>query len=67
MGPLIYLSSPDKWTLALALDSFKGQYGALHVEQLMACSVVMMLPCLVLFFICQKYFIRSVVLTGIKG
>ncbi|HEX7009711.1 MAG TPA: carbohydrate ABC transporter permease [Phycisphaeraceae bacterium] len=67
MGPLIYLNSPDHYTLALALNSFNGQYGVQHVNLLMAASVVTALPCIVLFFAAQKYFVESVAMTGMKG
>jgi multiple sugar transport system permease protein len=66
MSPLIYLNDPAKRTLALALDSFMGQYGLTDANLLMAASVVCMLPCIVLFFACQKYFVDSVAMTGGK-
>jgi len=66
LGPLIYLNSPINRTLALALNAFKGQYGTSDAQLLMAASVVCMLPCVLLFFACQKYFIESVATTGGK-
>jgi len=66
MTPLIYLNDPAKGTLALALNSFMGQYGLTDANLLMAGSVVCMLPCIVLFFACQKYFVESVAMTGGK-
>jgi ABC-type glycerol-3-phosphate transport system permease component len=66
MGPLIYLNSPENRTLALALNAFKGQYGVSNVHLLMAASVVTMLPCVVLFFAMQRYFVESVATTGMK-
>ena len=66
MGPLIYLNDPGKRTLALALNSFMGQYGVTDAHLLMAGTIVCMLPCVVLFFACQKYFIESVAMTGGK-
>jgi multiple sugar transport system permease protein len=66
LGPLIYLSSPAKRTLALGLYAFQGQY-ATDWNYLMAASTVVMLPPLVLFFIGQKYFIQGVVISGVKG
>lgn len=66
MGPLIYLSSPDKRTLALALWAFQGQYST-DWHLLMAASTVVMMPLLVLFFVAQKYFIQGVVISGVKG
>ena len=67
MGPLIYLNSTENRTLTLALNGFKGQYGAMEAHHLMAASVVCMLPCIVLFFAAQRYFVESVSMTGLKG
>jgi ABC-type glycerol-3-phosphate transport system permease component len=66
LGPLIYLNSPGNRTLALALNAFKGQYGITDAHLLMAASVVCMMPCVLLFFACQKYFVQSVATTGGK-
>ena len=66
LGPLIYLSSPAKRTLALGLYAFQGQYST-DWNYLMAASTVVMLPLLVLFFVGQRYFIQGVVISGVKG
>ena len=66
LGPLIYLSTPAKRTLALGLYAFQGQY-ATDWNYLMAASTVVMLPLLILFFIGQRYFIQGVVISGVKG
>lgn len=67
MGPLIYLNSPQNRTIALALNVFRGQYGVSDAHLLMAASVVCMLPCVILFFAAQKYFVESVAMTGLKS
>ena len=67
MAPLIYLNSPSNRTLALALNVFRGQYGVSDAHLLMAASVVTMLPCIILFFAMQKYFVESVAMTGLKS
>jgi ABC-type glycerol-3-phosphate transport system permease component len=67
LGPLIYLNSPENRTLTLALNAFKSQYGTTDVQLLMAASVVCMIPCVVLFFAAQKYFVESVAMTGLKS
>lgn len=67
LGPLIYLNSPQNRTLALALNAFNGQYGLSDAQLLMAASCVTMLPCIILFFAAQKYFVQSVAMTGLKG
>lgn len=67
LGPLIYLNSPDMRTLTLALNAFNGQYGTTSVQLLMAASFVTMLPCILLFFAAQRYFVQSTAASGLKG
>jgi len=67
LGPLIYLNSPENRTLALALNAFRGQYGISDAHLLMAAAVVCMLPCIVLFFAAQRYFVESVATSGLKS
>lgn len=66
LGPLIYLSDSNKFTLALGLASFRGMYNA-QWGYLMAASTAIVAPIIVLFFIGQRYFIEGITLTGIKG
>jgi len=65
-GPLIYLNTPAKRTIALALNSFSGQYGVADANLLMTASVASMAPCVILFFALQKYFAESMARTGGK-
>ncbi|MFC4598633.1 MULTISPECIES: carbohydrate ABC transporter permease [Cohnella] len=66
LGPIIYLNSDDKFTLALGLATFKGLYNA-QWGYLMAASAAIVAPILLLFFVAQRYFIEGITLTGIKG
>ncbi len=66
LGPLIYLSDKDKYTVSLGLALFRGEYNA-EFGGLMAASTVMMLPVVILFFLTQRTFIQGITLTGIKG
>jgi len=66
MGPLIYLTNPSLKTVSLGLQFFLGQYGA-QWNQLMAVSVVMTAPVVLLFFFAQRYFIHGIVMTGMGG
>ncbi len=65
-GPLIYLTEPKKYTIALGLRAFQG-YSGVQWNLLMAASVVVALPTLILFFCFQNYFVKGITLTGIKG
>lgn len=64
--PLIYLTTDSKKTLALGLRFFQGQFGS-DVHLLMAASTLILLPCLLIFLFAQKYFIRGIAMSGIKG
>lgn len=66
LGPLIYLSDKDRYTVSLGLALFQGEYNA-EFGGLMAASTVMMLPIIILFFFTQRTFIQGITLTGIKG
>ena len=64
--PLIYLHSPEHWTLAVGLQTFNALY-AVNTHYIMAASVVMILPPILLYFLAQRVFTQGVVFTGIKG
>jgi multiple sugar transport system permease protein len=66
-GPLLYTSDePANWPVAVGLASFRSLH---HVEWnlVMAATVLVMLPVIVLFFFAQKAFVEGVTLTGVKG
>lgn len=68
MGPLIYLHSDEQATLAVALNSFRNQYGGLEdVHLLMAASLVTMVPCIIIFAAAQRQFIEGLARGGVKG
>ncbi|MBN2447807.1 MAG: ABC transporter permease subunit [Phycisphaerae bacterium] len=67
LGPLLYINSDQKQTIALGLQSFKSAYQFHDPQVLMAASVMMLIPTIVLFFLAQKAFIRGVVVSGVKG
>ena len=64
--PLIYLHSPDNFTLALGLRLFQGE-SSTSWNLLMAASLLTMLPVIILFFVSQRYFIQGIVFTGVKS
>lgn len=66
-GPLIYLNSNSKMVVAVALRLFAIPGAQLPIHLLMAASVVSVLPVIIVFLICQRYFIRGIALTGLKG
>jgi multiple sugar transport system permease protein len=66
LGPLIYLSDQNLYTLSLGLQQYSSQYGR-EWGLLMAASVLITLPIILLFFFLQKTFVQGITLTGIKG
>jgi ABC-type glycerol-3-phosphate transport system permease component len=65
-GPLVYLNRADILTLSVGLQAFR----TFHASQwglLLAASVIMTAPVILLFFVAQKYFIEGITLTGIKA
>jgi ABC-type glycerol-3-phosphate transport system permease component len=72
-APLIYLNTPDKWTLALAIKTWEltQQSGLGYKPQpynhIMAIATLITLVPMVMFFFTQRYFVQGVVVSGIKG
>jgi multiple sugar transport system permease protein len=68
-GPLIYINSPQNATLTLGLHLMKSQIlgsGTIEWNTLMAASLLVMLPNVLLFFFAQKHFIKGITLGGQK-
>lgn len=66
MWPLIVLNSESKFTLPIGLAYFKSVYGT-DYSLLMAASLMMILPILLVFIFNQRFFVEGIKLTGIKG
>jgi len=66
MGPLIYVVDEAKYTLSLGLAMFKGRFASRYGE-MMAVSVLLTIPIVVLFFFTQKTFIQGIKTSGMKG
>ncbi len=69
MGPLIYLNTPAKYPVILGLYTFAGSLSqeAPKWNYMMAMTVIMSLPILLLYFRAQKYFIEGLTVGGVKG
>jgi multiple sugar transport system permease protein len=70
LGPLIYLNSPDKFTISIGLHFFNGspEVGGEPMQHLlMAACVLSMIPVIILFFMGQRFFVQGIVMSGIKG
>ena len=66
LAPLIYLHDQTKYTVSLGLSFFRSNYDV-RWAYLMAASLTVTLPVIVVFFVAQRAFIEGITLTGIKG
>lgn len=67
LGPLIYLNSEELYTVSMALANFTATYGSTPWNLLMAASTIAVLPCVLLYFFAQRYFMQGIVVSGVKG
>ncbi|MGD8237171.1 MAG: carbohydrate ABC transporter permease [Armatimonadota bacterium] len=67
LGPLIYLTHQESFTLSLGLQVYQSQHGGTPWNMLMAASTIVVLPIIVVFFFTQRTFIQGIQLTGLKG
>jgi ABC-type glycerol-3-phosphate transport system permease component len=66
INPLIYLRDLDQYTTTVGLAFFEGQFVGKWPE-MMAAALVSLVPMIALFVVAQKYFVRGIALTGLKG
>jgi multiple sugar transport system permease protein len=66
MGPFIYFTSNDLWTVQLGLRSFVGQYDAAYA-MIMTGSVISVVPVVLVFLLGQRQFIQGIATSGLKG
>lgn len=66
-GPIIFLVTPEKWTLAQGLNNiFQGFYGPPQVQYVAALSLLLVVPPLALYAFVQRYLLEGIALTGVK-
>ncbi len=65
--PLIYLNTTSKFTISIGLQFLNSSMGTTNIGQMMAVSLITMLPVLAIFFICQKYFVQGIKMSGLKA
>ena len=66
MGPMIYINSTELKTIQLGIRMFISQYGA-DYALIMAASVCSLIPVLIIFMLCQRWFIEGIAAGGVKG
>jgi multiple sugar transport system permease protein len=66
MGPMIYLTDQKSFTLSLGLQAYQTQHGGTPWNLLMAASLMVIAPILIVFFVAQKVFIQGIATSGLK-
>ncbi len=68
LGPFIYLTTPDNYTLALGLNVFRNVFPSIvRNDYVMAISSLMVLPMVIMFLFAQRYIVQGFVTSGLKG
>lgn len=68
LGPFIYLTNPDNFTLALGLNVFRNIFPQVpRNDYIMAISTLMVLPMIIMFLLAQRYIVQGFVTSGLKG
>ena len=67
IGPLIYLKSPENFTLPLIIRSLVGPVGRTVYDVQMAASVISLIPLLIIFLIFQRRFVEGITAGAVKG
>jgi ABC-type glycerol-3-phosphate transport system permease component len=67
LGPLIYLKSPELFTIPLAIASFGGAVGLTNYTAQMAMSVISIIPLLIIFLVFQRRFVEGITAGAVKG
>jgi multiple sugar transport system permease protein len=67
LGPLLYLNTPEKYPLPLALRLFVDQTQSSDYGAMIAMSVLALLPVLIFFLVFQRYIVEGVSTQGLKG
>ncbi len=66
-GPLIYLNDNALFPVSLGLAMFRTPFGGTPWHWYMAASLVVILPCVLVFYVAQRFFIQGIVVSGVKG
>jgi multiple sugar transport system permease protein len=67
LGPLIYLTKPQLYTVSVALRSFSDASGVTNWGAIFAMLILSLAPTLALFIFFQRYIVEGIATTGLKG
>ncbi|MGG1555910.1 carbohydrate ABC transporter permease [Paenibacillus ferrarius] len=67
LGPVIYLHSTEKQTIQVIIASLQANYiSQANYPNMMAAALIALVPVVIVFFFCQRYFIESLSISGLK-
>lgn len=66
LKPMLYMTTPSKYTLTLGLQTFKSQNAGQRWDQIMPASIISIIPIIILYIIFNKYFLQGVRMDGEK-
>lgn len=66
LGPLIYLQSPEMYTLQITLNLLKDKFSLRNVPAMMAATIISIVPTITLYLVAQKYFVEGIATSGMK-
>ena len=67
LGPLIYLSDSNMYTLALGVNYLRNFRGGGELSYQMAAATLFVLPAIILYYVAQRFMVEGIVTTGLKG
>jgi multiple sugar transport system permease protein len=67
LGPLIFLTEPNDFTISLGLQYFASRHGGVSESQMLAGAAIVVAPMILIFFLAQRFFTEGIATTGIKG
>ncbi|MBC7772377.1 MAG: carbohydrate ABC transporter permease, partial [Pyrinomonadaceae bacterium] len=66
LGPLVFLNHQSQYTLQLGLQMFQSQHGGTPWNLIMAASVMVVAPVLILYLLARRFFVEGVATQGLK-
>lgn len=66
-APLIYINSNNLFPVSLGLSMFRSPFGGTPWHWYMAASLTAIIPCIIVFYVAQRFFIQGIVVSGVKG
>lgn len=66
MKPMLYISTPTRYTLTLGLQTFQAKDGGVRWDHTMAASIITIIPIIAIYLIFNKYFLKGIRMDGEK-